>query len=356
MNHIIENFNPESGWHCITTSYKQVFHYYGYDISEEMLFGLASGLGFVYFEIKNVPFPLIGGRTKIGEFEETLDRNLGTGINIMKTASSKKAYDELTRLIHQNIPVVIYVDMAYLKYLGLPEEAHFGGHTIVVFGIDEEKQVAYISDRDGSDFKVTDSENAEPPSDYHCIDLKDLENARSSKHRPYPPENKRVTFDFTNIKDIDKDLIYNAIKDNMALMLNPPIKNTGIRGIKLFSEKVPAWGKFDDDKLKWSALNSYIMINQIGGNGGGIFRRIYGNFLKQSAEKTGIEALNHSGEMFIRLSSDWDDAGYLFLEVFNKTDRYLLKEISIKLQNIYSKEKECLMRLNELVTSDTPAF
>ena len=34
MNHIIENFKPEGGWHCITTAYKQVFHYYGYDISD----------------------------------------------------------------------------------------------------------------------------------------------------------------------------------------------------------------------------------------------------------------------------------------------------------------------------------
>lgn len=354
MNYIIENFNPESGWHCITTSYKQVFHYFGYDISEEMLFGLASGLGFVYFEIKNVPFPLIGGRTKIGEFEEILGRNLGIGINMQKTASNKKAYDELIRLVLRKTPVVIYVDMAYLKYLGLPEEAHFGGHTIVVFGIDEENNIAYISDRDGRDFKVTESKNAEPPSDYHCIDLKELETARGSKHKPYPPENKWVTFDFSSIKDINRDLIYNAIKDNINRMLNPPIKNIGIKGVKLFSEKVCAWDKFDDDKLKWSALNSYIMINQIGGNGGGIFRRIYSNFLKQSAEKTGIEALNQSGEMFIKLSYDWDDAGYLFLDVFNKTNRNLLTEISLKLQDIYYKETDCLLKLRELVASTVP--
>jgi len=94
----------------------------------------------------------------------------------------------------------------------------------------------------------------------------------------------------------------------MSQMLNPPIKNLGIKGVRLFSEKVLAWDKFDDDKLKWSAINSYIMINQIGGNEGGIFRRIYGNFLNQSAEKTGIEALHNLGEMFVKLSYDWDDA------------------------------------------------
>lgn len=355
MNYIIKNFKPEGGWHCITTAYKQVFHFYGYNISEEMLFGLASGLGFVYFEFKNVPFPLIGGRTKIGDFEEALSNNLGVGIDIRKTASSKKAYDELKNLIHQNIPVVIYVDMAYLKYLGLPEEAHFGGHTIVVFGIDEEKQIAYISDRDAENFKITDSETAEPPSDFHCVSLKELKDARESKYKPYPPENKWVAFDFSSIKKISKELIFNAIKNNMIQILNPPIKNLGIKGVKLFSERVLTWDKYDDDKLKWSAINSYIMINQVGGNGGGIFRRMYGNFLQQSAEKTGTNDLIASGEMFIELSYDWDDAGYMFLDVFNKTDRNLLKEISHKLQDIYLKEKDCLVKLNETVTSSTSA-
>ncbi len=353
MNHIIKNFKPEGGWHCITTAYKQVFHYYGHDISEEMLFGLASGLGFIYFEFKNVPFPLIGGRTKIGDFEETLSTNLGVGIDIQKTASSKKAYDELVSLINQDIPAVIYVDMAYLKYLGLPDEAHFGGHTIVVFGIDEEKQIAYISDRDAGDFKITDSETAEPPSDFHCISLKELEDARGSKYKPYPPENKWVLFDFSSIKKINKDLIYNAIKTNMAQILNPPIKNLGIKGIRLFSEKVLTWAGFDDEKLKWSAINSYIMINQVGGNGGGIFRRIYGNFLQQSAEKAGAGPLVTPGKMFIELSYDWDKVGYMFLDVFNNTDRNLLKEISNKLQDIYLKEKECLVKLKETVASET---
>ena len=351
MNHIIKDFNPEGGWHCITTAYKQIFHHYRYDISEEMLFGLASGLGFVYFEIKKVPFPLIGGRTKIGEFEETLGKNLGVEVNIQKTTSSKKAYDELLKMICKDIPVVIYVDMAYLKYLGLPEEAHFGGHTIVVFGIDEDRQLAYISDRDAKDFKITNSKDAEPPSDYHLLTLKELENARGSKYKPYPPENKWVTFDFSNMKKISEELIYDAIKKNMHQILNPPIKNVGIKGVKLFAEKVLDWERFDDDKLKWSALNSYIMINKIGGNGGGIFRRMYGNFLKQCAEKIKTQSLNHYGELFIKLSCNWDDAGNLFLEVYNKTDRSLLNEISARLDKIYLKEKDCLEGLNnEVIT------
>jgi hypothetical protein len=350
MKYIIKDFKPESGWHCITNAYKQVFHYYGHDILEEMLFGLASGLGFMYFEMKNVHFPLIGGRTKIGDFEQMIGKNLGININMQKTSSSKKAYDELKKLISQDIPVVIYVDMAFLKYLGLPKDAHFGGHTIVVFGIDEEKQIAYISDRDGRDFKVTNSKTAEPPADYHLVPLRDLEIARGSEYKPYSPENKWVTFDFTNIREIDRKLIYRAIMSNMNQILNPPIKNLGIKGVKLFSEKISGWAEFDDDKLKWSTINAYVMINQIGGNGGGIFRRMYGNFLKQSAEIINAQSLNKCGESFIQLSYEWDEIGNLFLEVFNETDRSILNEIAQRLDKIYRKEKECLEELNNEVS------
>ncbi len=350
MKHIVKDFKPESGWHCITTAYKQVFHYYGYDISEEMLFGLASGLGFIYFEMKNVPFPLIGGRTKIGEFEETIGKNLGVGINMQKTSSSKKAYDELTKLILKDIPVVVYVDMAFLKYLGLPKEAHFGGHTIVVFGVDEEKQIVYVSERDGRDFKVTDSKSAEPPSDYHLVSIKELEEARGSTYKPYPPQNKWVTFDFTNISNIDREIIYKAIRNNMKQILDPPIKNLGIKGVKLFSEKVPSWAGFDDDKFKWSTINAYVMINQIGGNGGGIFRRIYGNFLKQCSQRTGIGSLGNIGESFISLSNDWDIIGNLFLDAFNKTDRSSMDDIAGRIEKIYLQEKKCFEGLNSEVS------
>ena len=71
MQHLIKDFHPSGGKHCVSNALKQVFHYYGHELSEEMIFGLASGLNFFYFEFKTLPYPLIGGRTKIGNFEES---------------------------------------------------------------------------------------------------------------------------------------------------------------------------------------------------------------------------------------------------------------------------------------------
>jgi hypothetical protein len=46
MKHIINNFKPTGGSHCITNSLQQIFCFNGYPITEEMLFGIGRGLGF----------------------------------------------------------------------------------------------------------------------------------------------------------------------------------------------------------------------------------------------------------------------------------------------------------------------
>ena len=48
MKKIIEDFIPQGGKHCITNALKQVLSYYDYPISEAMIFGIASGLSFLY--------------------------------------------------------------------------------------------------------------------------------------------------------------------------------------------------------------------------------------------------------------------------------------------------------------------
>lgn len=69
MKSVVENFVPQGGKHCITNSLKQIFTYYGYPMSEELLFGLASGLSFLY--LNQAASPMINGRTKVFEFEKS---------------------------------------------------------------------------------------------------------------------------------------------------------------------------------------------------------------------------------------------------------------------------------------------
>jgi hypothetical protein len=166
VKNVITNFQPLAGKHCITNSIRQIFVFHGYDLSEDMIFGLGAGLGWFYMERKSVPYPLISARIKPLELEENLKKHLNIKITYHKTSSVQKAYQGLKSQLAANNPVFIYVDMAYLKYLGLPQEAHFGGHSVVVFGLDEEKRLAYVSDRDGKDAPLVISDQI-VAEDYH---------------------------------------------------------------------------------------------------------------------------------------------------------------------------------------------
>jgi len=348
MRHIITNFKPLPGSHCVSTCLRQIFFHAGYSLSEEMIFGLAAGLNFFYFEFKFIPHPIIGGRTRIGDFEESLSCNLGITIDIHKTSSSRKAYEEMKKMIVMDLPVIIYVDMNGLSYLALPENVHFGGHAVVVFGIDEEKGVVFISDRDTVGKKVTLNPD-EKPADFHMVPLEELARARGSKYKPYPPENKWLTFDLNGMWEIDKNIIMEAIRETCTLMGNPPVKNLGLRGIVHFSDKLLEWKNFEEEKLKWAAFNSYTMINEIGGTGGGAFRRMYGKFLKECASIIQMEQLERIGNGYITISEWWDEAADTFYQISESGERELLNGISECIGQIFKKEEDLILELSALV-------
>ncbi|WP_281813719.1 BtrH N-terminal domain-containing protein [Vallitalea longa] len=62
MKKVISKFKTSGGKHCITNALKQVFQYFDFPITEEMIFGIGSGLSFVYINLQQSP--LVSGRIK----------------------------------------------------------------------------------------------------------------------------------------------------------------------------------------------------------------------------------------------------------------------------------------------------
>jgi hypothetical protein len=61
----LQGFQPLKTHHCVTGSMRNIYEFYGYPISEDLLLGLGAGVGFVYWHMKgNLPF--YGGRAKRG--------------------------------------------------------------------------------------------------------------------------------------------------------------------------------------------------------------------------------------------------------------------------------------------------
>lgn len=346
MRKIIDHFKTSGGKHCITTALKQVFEYYNYPLTEEMIFGIGSGLSFVYINLAKSP--MVSGRIKPFEFENRLAERLNIEIKCKSSSNYKTVFDKTLKLLDNNKPVLVYVDMPYLDYLNLGEDSHFGGHAVVIFGYDNETQKFYISDRDNSDNSIR-TPNGHISKDYHLVDYKQVEMARNSTHRPFPANNKYLDIKFDYYKQVTSDIIFSAIKETCNNMLNAPAQLLGLNGINKFSNEILKWSKFDEEKLKIAGITNYFMINADGGTGGGIFRRMYGDFLIQASNITNCEDMKQLGIEYITISEKWDKIGELMWRLSETADKQLLQKMSDIIKEIHTEETDVLTKLQQIV-------
>ena len=290
---ILEGFEPFVGKHCETTAFKRVLDYHGLSLSEEMLLGLGGGIGFIYWYMKMMPSPFIGTRYGKGTvFPINICRRIGAEVSIIETSSSKRGYEELKALLRTGEPAVVYGDMVYLPYLALPEMAHFGGHVVVVFGLDEAKEQVHIYDRGRN--PVTAS-------------VDDLAKARGSKFPPFPPKHRMLKISYpAKVGNLEEGII-ESIRECCEYMLKPPIKNIGLPGMKKWSKVVAKWPEeFGGINLLGALMNGFIYI-EIGGTGGSAFRPMYAKFLEEASRVVNKPALKEVAEMIRESAGSWSE-------------------------------------------------
>lgn len=260
---IIDKFKHYLGVHCESTSIRDLLAFNGLQLSEPMVFGLGSGLGFIYWDMRKTPFPFVGGRIKHGELIKNLAENIGFDLIVEETRSIEKAWIKLREDLSQNYPVGLKVDMFYLDYFNHPP--HFASHYIIACGFDENN--VFVAD---TDFK-----------EIQKVSIDDLKKARSAKG---PFSSSNLSFKVNNVPTkIDfAQCIRNAIRRTTEQMLNPPIKNLGISGIQKFSKEILNWHNRSNN-LQKNFEFLYIMFEK-GGTGGAGFRNLYCEFLKESLQ------------------------------------------------------------------------
>lgn len=130
-------------YHCQTHSLAKIFHFFNHPVSEDMLLGLGSGMGFIYWKMKmgSEDYVFIGGRANNKEFFNDIGKRTGVRINMITTGSSKKAEAILIEKLKREEPVMLFGDMGFLPWFEFPQEYHFGGHTFVACGYDGKETV-----------------------------------------------------------------------------------------------------------------------------------------------------------------------------------------------------------------------
>ncbi len=264
---ILAGVNTSGGVHCETTALRVLLTHGGLQLSEPMLFGLGSGLSFIYWDSRQQNLPFLGGRVKPFVLSQNLTSRLGIDLRVDETTSRRKAWDQLRETLRDGTPVGLQLDSHDLEYFG--SRVHFAGHIVAMYGYDHDR--AYLVDTAQQGGAVTTS-------------LESLARARAARgpmsahHRAFivnvPADARRPN----RIRQAIVPAIVACAKEFLA----PPIANLGNRGIVTTAERIPSWFERLDDPSRDLAVIAMLM--ERAGTGGALFRNLYRDFLTESKE------------------------------------------------------------------------
>ncbi|MDM8008495.1 MAG: BtrH N-terminal domain-containing protein [Phycisphaerae bacterium] len=326
--------------HCVTGSLRRIYEFHDFPISEDLLLGLGAGVGFVYWHMKGQP-PFLGGRANTGRpgvegLECTAGRRTGVQVELHQTGSSSKAETELLKALTDG-PVMVKVDMGFLPYLKIPEGYHFGGHVVVACSYDPSKRQVMVADRD---------------TQLHPVPLEGLRQARGSTFKPFPPKNTWYHFDFRRKHPPSRKEVWQAIQECATGMLEPPISNLGVPGIRKAGTRVAQWATLmQPEPLRYACFNAFVFIDATGGTGGGIFRYMYGRFLEEAAAITGEGRLLEVSHGMRETGDDWQEIAGSFHKAYAaQSSGSHLSRCAAGLVAVAQREQGLWTQLRELST------
>ncbi|MFX0086672.1 MAG: BtrH N-terminal domain-containing protein [Candidatus Hodarchaeota archaeon] len=308
INGILDGFIHKPGVHCITSALRDVFEFHGFNLSEEMLFGLGSGLSLGYINMRGTPDPILGGRSR--NPEDIACKRLGVGVKKFTTDNPEEGWLRLKQRLNKGIPSMILIDMAYLPYQDLPEDYHFGQHGIAVCGYNAEKDVVLVSDTAFEEFQEVSTENL-------------MKGRSSTVSKWMDPRNMIYEFSFpsklTNVNKIIPSALQQAGKNILK-----PSRFMSLIGI---TNGLKAIDKFCNDLLKWVNIpkkelynRCFLLAGYISefGTGGGAFRYLYSRFLKECSDILDDSSLLDLSQAYSHLGDEWENLARLFREVQEK--------------------------------------
>jgi hypothetical protein len=313
---------PYIGQHCESTATGTLLNHIGIELSEPMLFGLGEGLSFIFWNMKTMDFPFIGGRVKPDLLTANIAKNLGLKLTVKETSSTDKAWQEAKQLLDAGKPVGLKLDCYLLEYFTHP--IHFAGHYVALLGYDDNN--AYLVDTNQQGTEVSTS-------------LKSLKLARNEKG-PMSSKNLFYIVEKGDKTTPLKDAVISAIRANAKAYLNPAITNLNYKGIEKTSKEIIKW--FDRSKDIKTEFATSAMIMDRAGTGGALFRNLYRDFLKEAYEVTGDATIQEAHEAFVHIAESWSVVIALFEKVANTGKREFVLQASDKLIELADEEKRAV--------------
>ncbi len=278
MRHMIEGYRSHPGEHCGSVAMRSLLeHYCQLELSEDVVFGLGSGVDCLYMVMPGVGAVAFG---RSGSMEVDLGSALGVDYRESVEPDDDRAWQVVREEVLAGRPTMLTGDIFYLDYREY--KVHFPSHRFVLLGFDDEREEVYIADRI--------REEPETCSLGALMTSRNPSEGMSTENLWGRFEDTRVRHDLVEASRIAisrcalRMLGEDGVSDGAAVpaessgFAEAAFANAahGIEGIERLAEDLPHW----PERPGHAGLASYnASAMEKFGNGGGNFRRMYSRFL-----------------------------------------------------------------------------
>lgn len=275
----------------------------GEPYSEAMLLGVGGGLDFnmILFRFKHLPNPLLifGFRNHWNQthiFLENITQKLALNVSFREFSSAAEAQSALQATIQQGKVAIVWVDRAMLPYQGLPDNMQgYFNHQAAVYGRDGRLWRLYVDDLSSG--------------------LIDIREKTFTEARASLSQNNFLMMVFNHAEELAGSHLRESITEGIrecAIQLNNPIQSQGISNLETWADKLvhrsdpTGWLQiFRDQTGLFPVMRSIYEAIKLFGSDGFALRKLYSDFLHETASYLGNPDLNAIAGQYLQLSNQW---------------------------------------------------
>ncbi len=327
----VTEFEHRHSAHCESGVISSMLRHYGLDLSEPMVFGVASALTFAYLPfIKMGGMPLIAYRSMPKSIIKNIQKNLGVKMHLETFSNKEKGEKRLDNLLSEGKIVGAQTSVYWLPYF--PEEMrfHFNAHNLLIYAKEE------------NIYKVSDPVFETPQE----CDRTSLTKARFTKGVLAP---KGLLYYPTYVPQeiVLEPIIVKSIKKVAKSMLKTPVPIAGLKGIKYLARSIRKLEQKDKRYAKLFLGHIVRMQEEIGTGGAG-FRYLYASFLEESSRLfDSDETLLQASEMLLKVGDEFRVFALMVAKAIKSKKEIEYDVIATKLEYIAEEERAVYLKLLE---------
>lgn len=275
--------------HCESGVVASLLRHHGLELSESMVFGLASALAFAYLPFVRVNgLPLVSYRMPPRFILRGVQRALGWRFRLETFRSPQAGQARLEALLRAGQPVGLQTSVFWLPYFPDDMRFHFNAHNIVAIGV-----------HDG-DYRISDpvfeSLVSCPSSD--LLRARFARGVLAPKGLLYYPVRVNSSPDLALASR-------KAILRTVRTMLHAPLPLIGVRGIRTLARRVEALDRTRDREFALRYIGHIVRMQEEIGTGGAGFRFLFASFLQEAAQLMRRPAIAQCAEQATAVGDEW---------------------------------------------------